>query len=116
MARCMNCGRKVGTGEASHTPNGVLVCESCYAAWTIRQEEKTATPVASDPMESMEKTRRHWHHMDANERHESAHEAGNVTVIILEEAYHAGKITKAGYENALLMLGIACGYQAEQAQ
>lgn len=35
----MNCGQPIVNGVLFEMPNGKFGCESCFAAWTIRQEE-----------------------------------------------------------------------------
>ena len=68
-----------------------------------------------DPMEQMDRARSRWHYMAADERAAAAHDAIDIAVIALEEAYQAGKITKAGYANASLILGVACAHQHDMA-
>ena len=69
-----------------------------------------------DAMERMQAARAKWAAMTAEERHEASHEAIDIAVIVLEEAHRGGKITEAGRDDAITLLGIACAYQAELAE
>ena len=66
--------------------------------------------MSQDPMKSIQEAREKWHHMADDERAEHAHECIDYAVIAIEEAYLAGKITREGRNQALIMLGVACAH------
>ena len=68
------------------------------------------------PEQQIKERRAKWPHMDALERYRSSTEALATVVILLEDAYLAGKITKKAQWRAREALATACAYQGELAE